>query len=70
MAKKKEEMEQLTEEVMEEVIEEPEKEEPAPETPVAPAKGDDFKARKLRGINLMSNERRRKLHAQWLLRNK
>lgn len=68
MARKKEEMEQLVEETMEEVIEEPVVE--VIETPKTSVDVDAFKARKLRGINLLTNDRRRKTHAEWLLRNK
>lgn len=67
MTKKKENIEQATDEMLDEVevVSEP----VAEEVPVA-VDVEAFKARKLRSINLMANERRRRLHAQWLLAKK
>lgn len=73
MAKKKDNTDFIQEEVVEETVELEVVETPEPVIEKTTPKKVDveaFKARKLRGINMMPNERRRKLHAEWLLRNK
>lgn len=71
MAKKKENIEQVTEEMLDEMPDEVEVvSEPVAEEAPATVDVEAFKARKLRSINLMANERRRRLHAQWLLAKK
>lgn len=70
MAKKKENIEQVTDEMLNELEEVEYVSEPVAEEAPATVDVEAFKARKLRSINLMSNERRRRLHAQWLLAKK
>ena len=70
MAKKKENIEQVTDEMLDELEEIEHVDEPVAEEAPATVDVEAFKARKLRSINLMANERRRRLHAQWLLAKK